>query len=78
VAVNVTRVPAQIEVDEALIETDGFSELVGTLMTLLVAVAVVVQLALEVIITSTWSPFASVPEVNVSEFVPAFTPFTCH
>jgi hypothetical protein len=47
-------------------------------MTLLVAVAVVVQLALEVMITLTWSPLASVLEVNVAAFVPALVPFICH
>ena len=70
--------PAQIEVDEALIETDGVTELVVIVTTLLVAVEVVAQLALDVIITVTWSLFASELEVNVAELVPAFTPFTCH
>ena len=70
--------PAQIEVDEALIETDGVTELAVVVITLLVAVKVVVQLALDVMITVTWSLFASELDVNVGEFVPAFTPFTCH
>ena len=70
--------PAQIEVEEALIETDGVTELVVIVTTLLVAVEVVVQLALDVMITVTWSLFASELEVNVAELVPAFTPFTCH
>ena len=78
VAVNVTLFPEQIEVDEALIETDGVTELVEMAMTLLVAVAVVMQLALEVIITLTWSPLINVLEVNVAELVPAFVPFICH
>ena len=78
VAVNVTLFPEQIEVDEALIETDGVTELVEMAMTLLVAIAVVMQLALEVIVTLTWSPLASVLEVNVAELVPAFAPFICH
>ena len=78
VAVNVTLFPEQIEVDEALIETDGVTELVEMAMTLLVAVAVVMQLALEVIITLTWSPLVNVVEVNVAELVPAFVPFICH
>ena len=78
VAVNVILLPAQIEVDEALIETDGVTELVVIVMTLLVPVKVVVQLALDVMITVTWSLFASELDVNVAELVPAFAPFTCH
>jgi hypothetical protein len=78
VAVNVTLLPEQIDVDDALIEMEGVTELVVMVTTLLVAVAVVVQLAFEVMPTLTWSPLASVLEVNVGEFVPAFTPFTCH
>ena len=78
VAVKLTLLPTQIEVDDALMETDGVTELAVTLTTLLVAVDVVVQLALEVMITLTWSPLASVPDVNVGELVPAFTPFICH
>jgi hypothetical protein len=78
VAVNVTLLPKQIDEDDALIETEGVTELVVKVTTLLMAVAVVVQLAFEVMVTLTWSPFASVPEVNVGEFVPAFAPFTCH
>ena len=70
--------PEQIEVDEALIDTEGVTELVVIEITLLVAVDEVVQLALDVMITVTWSLFASVVEVNVGEFVPAFTPFICH
>jgi hypothetical protein len=70
--------PEQIDVDVALMETDGVTELVVMAMTLLVAVAVAVQIALEVMITFTWSPLASVLEVNVAELAPAFTPFTCH
>jgi len=66
------------EVDDALMETAGVTELVVMLTTLLVAVAVVVQLALEVMMQLIWSPFASVLEVNVAEFVPAFTPLICH
>ena len=78
VAVNVMLLPAQIEVDEALIETDGVTELVAIVITLLVAVKVVVQLALDVMITVTWSLFASELDVNMGELVPVFTPFTCH
>jgi len=78
VAVNVILLPAQIEVEEALIETDGVTELVVIVTALLVAVEVVAQLAFDVIITVTWSLFASELDVNVGELVPAFTPFTCH
>ena len=78
VAVNVTLFPEQIEVDEALIETEGVAELDVMPMTLLVAVGVVAQAALEVIITLTWSPLPSELEVNVAELVPAFAPFVCH
>jgi hypothetical protein len=78
VAVNVTLVPAQIEVEEALMETDAVTALVETVMTLLTAFAVEVQLALDVNTTLTLSPFASVLDVNVAAFVPAFTPLICH
>jgi hypothetical protein len=76
--VNVTLFPEQTEVDEALIETDGVTDAVVMVITLLVAVAVVMQLALEVMIKLTWSPFASVLDVKVDALVPAFTPFICH
>jgi hypothetical protein len=76
--VNVTLTPEQIDVDDALMETEGVTELVVMVTTLLVAVAVVVQLALEVMITLTWLPLASVLEVNVGELAPALVPFICH
>jgi hypothetical protein len=78
VAVNVTLFPGQIDVDDALIETAGVTEFVVMVTALLVAVAVVVQVAFEVIMTLTWSPLTRVLEVNAAEFVPAFTPFICH
>jgi hypothetical protein len=78
VAVNVTVFPEQIDVVDALMDTEGVTELVVMVTTLLVAVAAVVQVALEVIITLTWSPFARLLVVNVAELVPAFVPFTCH
>jgi len=78
VAVKVTFVPAQIEVEDAVMMTDGVTEPEDTLMTLLVTFAAVVQLALDVMITSTWSPLASELVVNVGELVPVFTPFICH
>jgi hypothetical protein len=76
--VNVTLIPEQMDVDDALMETEGVTELVVMVTKLLVAVGVVVQLALEVIITLTWSPFESVLEVKVAALVPAFVPFICH
>ena len=78
VAVNVTLPPEQIDVDDALTETDGTTDVVVIVTRLLVAVGVVVQVALEVIITRTWSAFESVLEVNVGEFAPTFTPLICH
>jgi hypothetical protein len=78
VAVNVTLFPEQIEVDEALIETEGVTEFVVIVTTLLVAVTVVTQLALEVMMHMTWSPLVSELDVSVVELVPAFTPFICH
>jgi hypothetical protein len=76
--VKVTLFPEQIDVDDALIETDGVTDAVVMVITLLAAVDVVVQLALEVMLTLTWSPLDSELEVNVAELVPAFTPFICH
>jgi phage-related minor tail protein len=78
VAVKVTLLLEQIEVDDALIDTDGVTELAVTVTTLEVAVGVIVQFAFEVMITVTWSPLASELVVNVEELLPAFTPFICH
>ena len=77
-AVKVILLPEQTEVDDALIDTEGVTELAVIEITLLVAVDDVAQLALEVMITVTWSLFASELEVNEGEFVPTFTLFTCH
>jgi hypothetical protein len=78
VAVKVTLLLAQIDVDDALIDTAGVTELAVTVIALEVAVGVVVQFAFEVMITVTWSPLASELVVNVEELIPAFTPFICH
>ena len=78
VAVKVILLPEQTEVDDALIDTEGVTELAVIEITLLVAVDDVAQLALEVMITVTWSLFERELEVNVGEFVPALTPFICH
>ena len=77
-AVNVTLLPEQIEVEDALMDTDGKTELGVIVITLLIAVTGVAQPALDVIITVTWSLLLSELLVNVDELVPAFTPFTCH
>jgi hypothetical protein len=53
VAVKVTLVPEQIEVDGVLIDTEGVTELAVTVITLEVAVGVVVQFAFDVMITVT-------------------------
>jgi len=76
--VNVTLLLEQIEVELAVIETEGVTELVVIVMVLDVALDVVVQLAFDVIITVTWSPLARELVVNVDELVPAFVPFICH
>ena len=78
VAVNVTLLPEQIEVDDALIATDGVTELEVIVIVLLVAVAGEAQAALDVMITVTWSLLLRVLLVKFGELVPAFTPFTCH
>ena len=78
VAVKVKLAPEQMVVDDALIDTDGVTELTVMPITLLVAVGVEVQLALEVMVTLTWSALATVVDVNVAELVPTFTPFICH
>ena len=75
---KVTLLPEQIDVADGLTETDGVTEVAVIEIILLVAVDVVVQLALEVMVTFTWSPFDSVPEVKVGELAPTFTPFICH
>ena len=75
---NVTLLLEQIEVELAVIETEGVTELVVIVMVLDVALDVVVQLAFDVIITVTWSPLARELVVNVDELVPAFVPFICH
>jgi len=74
----VTALPEQIDVEDALIKTDGVTALMVTVITLLVTVDVVMQVAFDVMTTLIWSPFASVLETNVGELVPALTPFSCH
>jgi hypothetical protein len=78
VAVNVTGVAAQTGLAEATTETltgtVGFTVIVTVFD---VAGLPVVQDALDVRITFTWSLLTGV-YVKLALFVPAFTPFTCH
>jgi len=79
VAVNVTDVPAQIEVAEAETETDGATAEFTVIVTLLeVAVAGDAHDSDEVITQVTTSPFASAVVVKVALFVPEFVPLTFH
>ncbi len=78
VAVNVTDAPEQIEVDEALIDTAGVTELEVIVIALLIAVVGTAQAALDVMITFTWSLLLRELVIKFGELVPAFTPFTCH
>ena len=79
VAVNVTVVPAQTFVAEAVIETltgsNGFTVMVTVFE---VAGFPVGQVAFEVKTQVTIWPLVSVEVVNVDELVPAFTPLTFH
>ena len=79
VAVNVTFVPGQMVVELAAMLTlagkFGFTVIV---MVLDVAGLPVAQVALDVNTQVTVFPFVNVADVNVGEFVPAFTPFTFH
>ena len=76
---KVTGVPRQMVVAVALIETDAIT-LVCTVIVIELDVAgePVAQLKLDVRIHVTASASFNVELVNVLEFIPAFTPFTCH
>ena len=79
VAVNVTLAPRHIEVWLAAMDTLGVTlALTAIVIGALLAVGDVVHDSLLVIITVTWSLFASVAEVNVGLSVPALDPFTLH
>ena len=78
VAVNVTDAPEHIDVDDALMDTDGVTELAVIVIGVLVAVDGLAHAAVDVKITVTWSLLLSELLINVDELVPAFTPFTCH
>ena len=78
VAVNVTEPPLHIEVVLDVMVTDGVTDVVVIVIGLLVDVAGLAHGSLEVNITVTTSPFASVVVVKVAALVPALTPLTCH
>ena len=78
-AVNVTGVPVHTVVALALIETDATTlDCTIIAMEFDVGGEPVAQLELDVMIQVTTSPLFIVKLVKVAEFVPAFTPFTCH
>ena len=65
--------------DDAVMLTDGVTELVVMVIELLVAFEVVIHEALDVITTLTTSPFEREEDVNDNEVAPlTSTPFTCH
>jgi hypothetical protein len=79
VALNVTDEPAHIEVLVEVIATAGTTDgLTVIVIVFEVALAVVVQLALEVKIQVTTSPFTKVDVVNTLLLVPLGEPFTRH
>ena len=76
---KVTEPPEQIEVLVDVIVTPGVTVVVVIGMALLVAVAGLAQGSVEVMITVTASPSASVEEVNVAPVAPAsLVPLICH
>ena len=78
-AVNVTLPPEQTEVELALIDTDGVTEVAVIFIVLLVAVDGFAQGSLLVITTVTASPLASDEVVKTEEVCPAtFTPLIFH
>jgi hypothetical protein len=71
--------PEQIEVELAVIDTAGVTEVEVIFIELLVAVVGFAQGALLVIVTVTASPLASDEVVKTAEVCPAtFTPLTFH
>ena len=79
VAVNVTDVPGQIVVTGVVMLTEGVTAAFTVIAIKLdVALPGDAQLALDVIITLTTSPFVNKAVVNVAVFVPTLTPLTCH
>jgi hypothetical protein len=79
VAVNVTDVPEQIVVALALTLTVGVtSAFTVVAMLLLLAVAVVTQVAFDVITHVTASPFTKLLLLYVALLVPTLAPFNRH
>ena len=70
IAVNVTELPEQMDVELAVIDTAGVTDAAVIVIELLTAVGVVVQLALLVITTDTTSPLFSEELVKVDAFAP--------
>ena len=79
VAVNVTAVPGQIVVVDALAETDDVTVgLTVIVIELLVTKAAEKHPADGVTVKLTTSPVARVVEANVLLLVPTLTPLSCH
>ncbi len=79
IAVKVTEVPLQIELEEAAIETLGATfELTVIVSPALVAVNGLAQVALEVNTQVITLPLAKDVLVKVAELVPTFTPLFFH
>jgi hypothetical protein len=78
-AVKVTLPPEQIEVELALIDTAGVTEVAVTFIVLLVAVVGFAQGSLLVIVTVTASPLARDEVVKIAEVCPdTLTPLIFH
>ena len=76
---KVTDPPLHIEVEEALMVTEGVTELVVIVITLLFTVGVVGQLMFEVIVTLTTSFVFNVDVVKDEPVAPpTFASLTCH
>ena len=68
-----------MEVEDAIMLTDGVTEVVVIVIVLLTAVDVVRQFAFDIIITLTMSPFEGDGAVKEEKVAPAtFKLFTCH
>ena len=79
-AVNVTGVPGQAPIDDAVIVIEGIAVLLMIMVTgTELTVAGETQAALESITTFTISPLTKEALVYIAEPAPAMlTPFTCH
>lgn len=79
VALNTTLLPAQIDVDDVVMDTDGFTWLTVMVIVLLTTKGVVLQAWLETITTLIASPLARDNVVKEDDVAPGtFVPFTCH